>query len=718
MKSLVFLCLSTLFFGNSYCQSIITWSKAFGGNSDDYFESVLSTDDGGFICAGYTRSNSSFLDSITNISFGSYDAVIVKLNSLGQEEWKSRYGGSSTDYCYSIQPTSDGGYIACGSTVSNDGNVSGNNGSRDAWVFKLDSMGGLQWQKCFGGSSNEDFYCVKQLNDGGYICVGKTSSTNGDAIGNNGGVDAWLVRLNSLGVLQWQKSYGGSSTTIPGTMPPAYLSGNEEFKDVQQTSDGGFICAGSAASINGDVIGFHMPNAENKNDGWVVKVNSLGVIQWQKCLGGIFEEEFLSIEQASDGSFICSGSAASSDGDVIGLHYAASNNGVFSDGWIIKLSPTGNLLWNNCYGGTQTENFKSLKQTSDGGMIACGRAISNNGDVSANLYLSPAWVVKTNFAGDIEWQRCIGGEDTEYLYDVKQSTDGGFIFCGKSRSFDGDLDTNYSDLNWNSTQSLYFDGWVVKLSECNSSTATNSTINNTSCISYVSPSGNTYTVTGTYLDTIVNYNGCDSIITINLTINQSVLPSFTQVEPICYGTNLTALPTTSLNGIYGAWSPQPNNNQTTNYTFTPSNGQCASIDSMSIIVMPNTSSQITQAANNSYNLNGQTYMQSGTYTQSIQNANGCDSTITLNLTINNLGLEEELNSSIFIYPNPAINEINITYAGKIQKVEIMDVKGAKVYSCSENKKEIVLPLNMPTGSYLVIVHTPQGIYRKELVVEK
>ena len=179
----------------------------------------------------------------------------------------------------------------------------------------------------------------------------------------------------------------------------------------------------------------------------------------------------------------------------------------------------------------------------------------------------------------------------------------------------------------------------------------------------------------------------------------------------------------------GATTYTWNNGVTNNVAFSPSisntyvvvgtdaNG-CQDSDSVNITVNQNTFSTITQTANNTYNLNGQTYTQSGTYTQVIPSANGCDSTITLNLTINNVGLNELFNSTIFIYPNPAINEITITYSGHIQKVEIMDAKGAIVYSSIENKKDIVLPSTMQTGYYLVLVHTAEGVFRKELVVSK
>jgi hypothetical protein len=193
-------------------------------------------------------------------------------------------------------------------------------------------------------------------------------------------------------------------------------------------------------------------------------------------------------------------------------------------------------------------------------------------------------------------------------------------------------------------------------------------------------------------------------------------------QTICQGQSIT------LNAS-GATTYSWNNSVTNNSAFTPTatntyvvvgtdaNG-CQDSDTVNVTVNQNTSSTINQTANNTYTFNGQIYTQSGTYTQVIPNANGCDSTITLNLTINNIGLDEVGNSAISIYPNPATNQITIAYAGQIQKVEILDAKGAIVYSSIENKKEIILPSNMQSGYYLVLVHTADGVFRKELVVNR
>ena len=241
--------------------------------------------------------------------------VSIYANSQPSITWQKCIGGNNSDIGLSIQQTSDGGYISSGFTNSNNGDVSGNHGSRDAWIIKLSNIGIIQWQKCLGGSLLESSLTVHQTSDGGYILSGGyTNSVDGDVSGNHGSYDVWVVKLNSLGVIEWQKCLGGSS--------------NEYSKYIQQTSDGGYILSGKTNSVDGDVYNNH-----GSDDAWILKLNSLGVIQWQKCLGGISDESGESIQQTSDGGFILSGYTNSVDGDVSGNH--GSN-----DVWVVKLSNT------------------------------------------------------------------------------------------------------------------------------------------------------------------------------------------------------------------------------------------------------------------------------------------------------------------------------------------------------------------------------------------
>ena len=139
--------------------------------------------------------------------------ALCTVNAFAQApniEWQKTLGGTTTDYAYSIQQTTDGGYVVAGQTSSNDGDVSGNHGGYDIWVAKLNSTGATMWRKIFGGVGNDGAYSIQQTVDGGYIIAGITYSNDGDVSGNHGQTDAWVVKLNSLGAIVWQKTLGGT----------------------------------------------------------------------------------------------------------------------------------------------------------------------------------------------------------------------------------------------------------------------------------------------------------------------------------------------------------------------------------------------------------------------------------------------------------------------------------------------------------------------------
>src|SRR5688572_15163162 len=187
--------------------------------------------------------------------------VILLLNSFAINlpaqppiQWQKCLGGTDNDHAVSVQQTGDGGYVAAGYSKSNNGNVTGNHGDDDFMVLKLDGNGTLQWLKSLGGTAAEQASAVQQTSDGGYIVAGYTLSNNGDVSGNHGNEDCWLVKLNSSGTIQWQKCLGGTERDFANA--------------VQQTSDGGYIIAGSTFSNNGDVSGNH-----GNDDYWVVKLD-------------------------------------------------------------------------------------------------------------------------------------------------------------------------------------------------------------------------------------------------------------------------------------------------------------------------------------------------------------------------------------------------------------------------------------------------------------
>jgi len=402
----------------------VEWQKRLGGSLDDGAFSIRQTNDGSYIFAGGTYSN----DGDVSGNHGGQDAWIVKLNASGELEWQKCLGGSGNDFANSILHTSDGGYIFAGFTQSNDGDVSGNNGGQDAWIVKLNASGETEWQKCLGGSDNDEALSIQQTSDGGYIFAGFTQSNDGDVSGNHGGQDAWVVKLNASGEIVWQRCFGGS--------------GDDMAFSIQLTNDGGYILAGNTDSNDGDVSGNHSGNYGGR-DVWIVKLNSSGEKEWQKCLGGFYDDgDVSSIQQTNDGGYIFAGATQSNDGDVSG------NNGGW-DTWIVKLNELGEMVWQKCLGGSDDDAAIIIQLTSDGGYIFAGFTQSNDGDVSGNHVGRDAWIVKLNASGETEWQRCSGRFDDDVALSIQQTSDGGYVFAGWTYFKGGDV--------------LNRDAWIVKL---------------------------------------------------------------------------------------------------------------------------------------------------------------------------------------------------------------------------------------------------------------
>ncbi len=338
----------------------IQWQKCLGGSGDDAAYSIQQTRDGGYIVAGSSSSNNGDIsghhdygyvvdrNGISHYIIG-YDYWVVKLNSTGTIEWQKCLGGKGEDDAYSVQQTTDGGYIVAGGSTSFDGDVSENldGGGLDYWVVKLNSTGTIEWEKILGGVQDEEAQSIQQTTDGGYIVAGLTTSNNGDVSGNHGDGDYWVVKLSSTGTIEWQKCLGGSS--------------GEQAYNIRQTTDGGYIVAGDTHSIDGDVTGYHLfLNGTNAFvDAWVVKLSSSGTIEWQKCLGGSDVDVAYSIQQTTDGGYIVAGISGSTDGD------ASGNHGGF-DAWIVKLNGSGNIQWQKSLGGSDYDEAASTQQTTDG----------------------------------------------------------------------------------------------------------------------------------------------------------------------------------------------------------------------------------------------------------------------------------------------------------------------------------------------------------------
>jgi hypothetical protein len=332
--------------------------------------SVQQTSDGGYIITGYTDL----------FGTGNNDAYLIKTDASGDTLWTKSYGGSGLDEMNSVQQTSDGGYILAGRTSSFGA------GWWDAYLIKTDSAGNVLWTRTYGGTNDDDARSVQQTTTGGYIVLGGTQSFG------HGGWDAYLIRADSNGDTLWTRTYGGTDLD----------AGNS----VQQTSEGGYILAGTSYSFgagNGDV--------------YLIKTDSSGNVLWTKTYGGTNYDGASSVQQTSDGGYIIAGST-----------------GTFPslDIYLIKTNASGDTLWTKTYGGTGRDEGHSIQQTSDRGYVLTGH--TNSFGAGGH----DAYLIKMNSFGDTLWTKTYGGGESDWANSVQQTLDGGYILTGGTCSF-GDI---------------------------------------------------------------------------------------------------------------------------------------------------------------------------------------------------------------------------------------------------------------------------------------
>ncbi len=293
------------------------WTRFIGGPAPETAFSIEQTTDGGYIVGGYTFSYGA----------GAMDFYLVKTNSTGDTMWTRTYGGYNIDYGHEVKQTADGGYIFGGYTASFAV------GADDFYLVKTDSLGNSVWTQTYGGVGIDEGFSVKQTTDGGYIFAGVTQSYGA------GGNDVYLVRADANGDTLWTRTYGGV--------------GDDKGNSVQQTSDGGFIIAGSTSSYGG-----------GSNDYYIIKTDASGDTLWTRTFGGIGVNDFAQdVQQTSDGGYIVAGYT-----DSYGL------NSIYY--YLVKLDASGDSTWTFICGGDANDEAFSVRQTTDGGYIVAGQTMS------------------------------------------------------------------------------------------------------------------------------------------------------------------------------------------------------------------------------------------------------------------------------------------------------------------------------------------------------
>lgn len=338
-----------------------TWSRTLGGADRDGAHSVQQTTDGGYIIAGYTESYGE----------GKADVYVVKTDSAGNKLWSRTFGGPEYDEGYSVQQTSDGGYVVVGNVYSEEN-------EDDIYLIKLDSKGNEHWSCRFGSPGYDYGYSVQQTTDGGYIITGDTWSDENRA-------DVYLIKTNPNGEQEWSRTFGGPE--------------NDSGHSVQQTSDAGYI-----------IVGYTYSFGAGRSDVYLIKTDAGANELWSRTFGGSSYDEGLCVQETNDGGYVVVG-VTKSYGIGVGNVY------------LIKTDFEGKEQWSRTFAGSGAAGGTWVQQTRDGGYIVAGVTVS--GPYSGNAYL-----IKTDPQGNEQWHRTFGGSKVSQAESVQQTRDGGYVIAG------------------------------------------------------------------------------------------------------------------------------------------------------------------------------------------------------------------------------------------------------------------------------------------------
>ncbi len=672
-----------------------------------------ATSDGGLIAAGYTYSGISGIK--TDVTYGGGDYWAVKTDALGNIEWQKTYGGSSNDQLESVVQTPDGGYLLGGySTSGISGNKTENNlsGSIDLWIIKLDADGNILWQNTIGGSNSDYLASVNVTSDGGYIIGAYSlSGISGDKTElNKDDFDYWIIKLNASGNIVWQKAIGGNSADYC-------------FR-TQEAPDGGFIVSGSSSSpISGDKTEGRL-GIIGTNDIWVLKLDASGNILWQNTIGGTATETAYEMEVTADGGAVIgvytpsNASADKSENNISGAP-------ITYDYWVLKIDSVGLIEWENTIGGTSDDYCHGLTLTNDGGVAISGYSTSPaSGDKTQGVVgAADYWVLKLDDTGTILWDKTIGGNLTDYTYDIIELNDGQLVLGG----------TSTSGITGDKTEAPYgfADFWLVKLNECNPVAEICNAIDD-------------------------NCNGLiDDGVTVTISIAAGGATTF------CQGSNvvLTATHTGATlqwkkNGttIPGATSVNYTATATGNYSCTSTNA-CGTATSSSILVTvnKNPSATISAGGPTSFCAGGsvtftETPVGGATYQwyKGAAPIAGATTTTYVATTAGNYkcrvtklatGCFKNSNSiAVFItckegdpftlqdwsiYPNPASTSITIQTDNTAEKgINIIDAIGQVVYTIYTNDNLMVINIDhLPAGIYFVKVESEMMTTTEKIIIE-
>lgn len=313
------------------------------------------------------------------------------MGQVPEIDWRKSFGATGDEIARTAIQTSDGDFLVAGFTDSDCGAVVGNNGGNDAWVVRLNPNGGIVWAKCIGTPGNEEVFSMQHTTAGNIILAGIKSVNGGDA---------WVFEMDENGEVLWEATYGGPGLDVAHSIAP--------------TSDGGYIVAGMRNEVesNGVWLG----------DGWVFKIDEVGQLLWEQTLTGTKQNSISTIRTTEDGGYVAAGVRD------LKKTYKPPSPGlpgmfVFTEGdfWVLKMDENGNKLWEQIYGGPGHDHANDILQTTNGDFVAAGKVESGK---------DRPFVAKIDKEGMPVWQTFLGFDTLEGpVYSIYADIDGGYTLA-------------------------------------------------------------------------------------------------------------------------------------------------------------------------------------------------------------------------------------------------------------------------------------------------
>ena len=358
--------------------------------------------------------------------FGCVKSELSIDNKNYKLDYIKTFGGSNDDEANDIINTSDGGFMVIGSSKSSDGLIQKKIGSEsDILLIKFDSNKSIEWVKNYGGSKDDRGQSVVEVSGIGYALLGYSMSNDGDASNNEGFHDNWVILIDSIGNIIWEKSYG--------------FSGHDHAYNIIQTKDGnlffnGFLDVTASRGLGStEKVGKSIKHGVGEF--WCHKIDLEGNILWRKYFGGTNNDRSYDSIETAEGDFIIVGSSESSDNDI------SSPKGSY-DIWVIKVSSKGDFLWERSYGGSKYETANSIIQSSDNKIHILGSTLSNDKDISFGMGSSDFWLITLDSNGNLLSEQTFGGSNFDRGKKIEIDNKDNIWLTGYSRSIDFDFSLN------------------------------------------------------------------------------------------------------------------------------------------------------------------------------------------------------------------------------------------------------------------------------------